>query len=115
MSGTMQTVFNFASATVLAAALGSAATPSAGEGGIANASRAPEQLARATSCNTTLLQAKRSPGERCTHDCQCATRECKGFRCVTRDYNKHPLLGKGTRCSYDGDCRSCACTWGKCE
>ncbi len=48
----------------------------------------------------------RKPGERCRHDCQCHSRECKKFRCVRRT---RPVLGKGQKCIFDGDCRSCEC------
>jgi len=57
----------------------------------------------------------RGLGERCTRDCQCESLECKGFRCVARDYSAHPILDKGAACSFDGDCRSCDCAGGRCH
>lgn len=62
MIGITQTVFNVASAPVLAAALGSAAAPTADESLIADACWSYEQLAWETNCFPTLLQAKRSRG-----------------------------------------------------
>jgi hypothetical protein len=68
---------------------------------------------RANSCGGVVTpQAtpeKRQLGERCTSDCQCASRECSLFKCVVRDYTKHPMLSKGQKCTFDGDCSSCNC------
>jgi hypothetical protein len=61
------------------------------------------------------LSGDRGLGERCTRDCQCASRECKGFKCVARDYNAHPLLPIGKECRFDGDCASCDCAAMKCR
>lgn len=57
----------------------------------------------------------RGLGERCTHDCQCDSLECKGFKCVVRDYNEHPILPAGAACTFDGDCSSCDCAGGRCR
>jgi len=63
----------------------------------------------------TTAVGHRARGERCARDCQCESLECKGFRCVTRDYDTHPLLEEGAACLFDGDCRSCDCASGKCK
>jgi len=57
----------------------------------------------------------RSLGEKCTKDCQCASLECKGFKCVKRDLEEHPILPKGSACAFDGDCASCDCAGGSCR
>ena len=57
----------------------------------------------------------RQLGERCSKDCQCASLECKGFKCVVRDYTKHPILDTGASCAFDGDCKSCDCDRGRCR
>jgi hypothetical protein len=57
----------------------------------------------------------RGLGERCSNDCQCESRECKGFKCIARDYNQHPLLNAGQKCRFKGDCSSCDCQMGTCN
>lgn len=57
----------------------------------------------------------RGVGERCSNDCQCDSRECKGFKCVARDYSQHPLLNAGQKCRFKGDCSSCDCQLGTCN
>jgi hypothetical protein len=61
------------------------------------------------------LSGERALGERCSKDCQCASRECKGFKCVVRDYSAHPSLPNGKDCRFDGDCASCDCAAFKCR
>jgi hypothetical protein len=61
------------------------------------------------------LSGERGLGERCTKDCQCQSRECKGFKCVPRDYASHPSLPNGKDCRFDGDCASCDCAAFKCR
>lgn len=61
------------------------------------------------------LSGERGLGERCSKDCQCASRECKGFKCVVRDYSAHPALPNGKDCRFDGDCASCDCAAFKCR
>jgi hypothetical protein len=61
----------------------------------------------------SLLQ--RGLGERCMTDCACESRECKAFKCVPRDYVKHPLLGAGHACVHNGDCSGCQCQLGTCN
>jgi len=62
-----------------------------------------------------MLSGDRGLGERCTNDCQCASRECKGFKCVTRDYDAHPSLPPGKECRFAGDCASCDCAAFRCR
>ena len=52
-----------------------------------------------------------SLGERCSEDTDCASRECSAQkRCVRRNYKKHPILGRGKKCWFNGDCRSGRCS-----
>lgn len=57
----------------------------------------------------------RGLGERCSKDCECESLECKGFKCVARDFVKHPLRDQGASCGFNGDCRSCDCSGFKCR
>lgn len=57
----------------------------------------------------------RSLGEGCSKDCQCDSRECKGFKCVRRDLSTHPFVAIGGQCVFDGDCASCDCARGVCH
>ena len=57
----------------------------------------------------------RGNGESCSKDCQCSSKECKGFQCVTRDLSKHPVVSNGGACVFDGDCASCDCVRGVCK
>ncbi len=61
-----------------------------------------------------IALGSRALGATCTKDCQCASRECKGFECVKRDLSEHPLASAGAACVFDGDCASCDCAGGKC-
>lgn len=62
-----------------------------------------------------IALGSRTLGETCTKDCQCASKECKGFKCITRDLSEHPVLPKGASCAFDGDCGSCDCAGGTCK
>lgn len=65
--------------------------------------------------NDATALGSRDNGESCVKDCQCASLECKGFKCVKRDLAEHPLLPKGKACAFDGDCASCDCKRGTCS
>jgi hypothetical protein len=90
----------------------SAATIAPGASGRATSPTSTELLAPT---DTSIELGSRSLGERCSKDCQCESLECKGFKCVVRDYSKHPILDSGSACSFDGDCRSCDCAAFKCK
>jgi len=62
-----------------------------------------------------IALGSRDLGESCTKDCQCESRECKGFKCVKRNLAEHPLAPKGAACVFDGDCASCDCARGSCK
>jgi hypothetical protein len=86
-----------------------------GKGMSVGPSPAPVVETDTPAANGTIAGRPRARGERCTRDCQCESLECKGFRCVTRDFDAHPLLDDGAACLFDGDCRSCDCAGGKCR
>lgn len=60
-----------------------------------------------------VVSGKGALGAGCVRDNQCRSGECKGLRCVKRDYAKHPLLRNGQNCLFDGDCKSGQCAWYK--
>ena len=74
-----------------------------------------EAPSAATETSLDAVPMSRGLGERCWKDCDCESRECKKFRCVARNYKKHPLLDAGQKCIFDGDCRSCSCSSGVCR
>ena len=65
--------------------------------------------------DSATAMGSRSNGESCSKDCQCSSKECKGFKCVTRDLQEHPVVSNGGACVFDGDCASCDCVRGTCK
>lgn len=55
-------------------------------------------------CKTGSKQA----GEACVRDGECASVECKSFKCVPRS-EARPFLSDGAKCRFDGDCCSGQC------
>ena len=73
----------------------------------------PIEQVESAQCDTPVELGSKGLGERCFRDGECASKECKGFKCVRRSGDR-PLLPNGKACSFDGDCRSDECHKGRC-
>jgi hypothetical protein len=98
---------------VLASGACSRTDPSTATTAVEGEARATIAKGEVQARDPSLLQ--RGLGERCLSDCACDSRECKGFKCVPRDFGRHPLLAAGHACVHNGDCSSCECKLGTCN